>query len=300
MAGIYVYSEKAQLAAELVGFAKSLGKQATVLTFDAAGAEAVKNCGADKVYLVQGGAAPEAYAKSVAELLTKEEAELLLVGASVVGRDFAARVSGYMDSAMISDVSSIAYVDGAYVTERTMYGGAVIEADKIAGQGVVTIGGGKFAPVSGEAAVEAIELAADTRVQLVETAPIVKGGADLSKAEKVVCIGMGMVAQEDMKMAEDLAAVLGAELGCTRGIADERFWLPVEQYIGISGAIIKPNLYLSMGVSGQVQHIFGVRDSKLIVAIDKNDTANIFNCADYGIVGDMYEIVPLLIEELKK
>ena len=300
MAGIYVYSDKLALVPELVGFAKSLGKQSTVLAFGAEAASALNNCGADQILLVKGDAAPEAYSKAVAELLVKEGTELLLVGATIGGRDVAARISGYMDCAMVSDVSSIAYADGAYVTERTVYGGAVIETNQLTAPAVVTIGGGKFEAAVGAAPVAEVELAADTRVQVVEVAPIVKGGADLSKAEKVVCIGMGMANKEDMKMAEDLAAVLGAEIGCTRGIADERNWLPVEQYIGISGAIIKPKLYLSMGVSGQVQHIFGVRDSQLIVAIDKSDTAAIFNSADYGIVGDMYEIVPLLIEELKK
>jgi electron transfer flavoprotein alpha subunit len=147
--------------------------------------------------------------------------------------------------------------------------------------------------------VVSIDLVADDRVQLVSSVPIVKKGADLKVAEKVVCVGMGLEKIEDIQMAEKLAEVLGAEIGCSRGVAEERHWLPAEQYIGISGNVIKPKLYLAMGVSGQVQHVFGARDAKCIVAINNNEKAPIFRSADYGIVGDMYEIVPLLTEALK-
>ena len=116
----------------------------------------------------------------------------------------------------------------------------------------------------------------------------------------MVCVGLGVEKEEDMQMIRDLAAVLNAEIGCTRGIAEEKHWLPHEQYIGISGAVIKPQLCLSIGISGQVQHTIGIRDSKVIVAVNNNEKAPIFKTSDYGIVGDLYEVVPLLIEELKK
>ncbi len=135
---------------------------------------------------------------------------------------------------------------------------------------------------------------------MVETAAIVKEGADLSTAERVVCIGLSMDKKDDMKIAQNLADAIGAEIGCTRGIAEERHWLPVEQYIGISGAVVKPKLYISMGVSGQVQHVYGIRDSQIIAAVDTNEKAPIFKAADYGIVGDMYEIIPALTAALKK
>jgi electron transfer flavoprotein alpha subunit len=152
------------------------------------------------------------------------------------------------------------------------------------------------APVS----IVSLEVQADPRVRLIETLPVKRDKIDLASAEKVVCVGMGLDKQEDMKMAEELAQLLGAEIACTRGIAEERQWLPVESYIGISGAKIKPSLYISMGVSGQVQHVVGIRDSKIIVAVDSNEKAPIIKAADYSIIGDMYEIIPLLIEELKK
>ena len=99
-------------------------------------------------------------------------------------------------------------------------------------------------------------------------------------------------------MAEEFAAAIGAELGCTRSIAEELHWLPNEVYIGISGQTIRPELYLAIGISGQIQHVAGIRDAGTVVAIDKNENAPIFKAADYGIVGDLYEILPLLTKAI--
>jgi electron transfer flavoprotein alpha subunit len=105
--------------------------------------------------------------------------------------------------------------------------------------------------------------------------------------------------KEDIDLARQLAQALGGEVGCSRPIAEELQWLPEEVYIGISGKKVKPALYLGIGVSGQVQHITGIRDSKVIFAINKDENAPIFEAADYGIVGDLYSVVPMLIDELK-
>ena len=301
MSGIYIYSDKKELAAEIIGFAKAAGQPAIVLIFDEKEAQALSDCGADKIYHLQGDSQlPENYGPAIAQLLIKEEAELFAVGATARGRDIAARVAGYLNCGMVSDVTAISLQDGQFVTESMKYGGAVQHTEAIAGLGVVTIPAGKFESVSGTAAIVPLEVKADQRVSLLETAPLVKQGADLSCAENVVCVGMALDKEADMQLARDLAAVIGAEIGCTRGIAEERHWLPVEQYIGISGAVIKPKLYISMGVSGQVQHVFGIRDAQLIVAVDTNEKAPIFRAADYGIVGDLYEVIPLLTEALKK
>ncbi len=300
MAGVYIYSDKTSLAAELITFVKQSGKSAAVLTFKPDDAEELASKGADKVYLCEGGSAcAENYSKAVAAFLSAEEAEVLVVGSTARGRDFAARIAGYLDSSMASEVTALDFSNDGIRCERMMHGGAVIQKEILYGLSVVTMTAGKYDAGTGDCEIITIQLQADKRVNLVESHPIVKAGTDLRGATKVVCVGMGFDKEEDMKMAKDLAAILGAELGCTRGIAEERHWLPASQYIGISGANIKPQLYLSMGVSGQVQHIFGVRDAKVIVAIDRNEKAPIFRAADYGIIGDMYEIVPLLIEALK-
>lgn len=300
MAGIYVYSDKLDIAAEIIGFAKGSGQAAHAICFNQSDAEQLAQMGADKIFCLQGNSPlAENYAPAVAAFLKEQAAQLFVVGATARGRDIAARVAGYLDCAMVSDVSSLSYNDGKLMTERMMYGGAVLQSEIVSGFSVVTVAAGKFSAVKGTAAIEIVAVNADSRVSLIETAPIVKEGVDLRQANSVVCVGLGLEKEADLQIARDLAAAINAELGCTRGIAEERHWLPVEQYIGISGAVIKPQLYISMGVSGQVQHVFGVRDAKVIVAVDNNEKAPIFRSADYGIVGDMYEIIPLLTQALK-
>lgn len=301
MAGIYVYSDKPSLAGELIGFAKKTGKGVTALAFSAEATQAINNKGADRICLLTGESPlPESYAKAIAQMLEKEKVELFLVGATARGRGLAAGVAGYLDCGMVSDAVSLKLSETAVETERMLYGGAVIQSETLEGLSVVTVSSGKFDPIQGETEIVCVPLEADTRVKLMESALSCQEGVDLSAAEKVVCVGMGLNKQEDLQMVKDLAKVLGAEIGCSRGVAEERRWLPESSYIGISGTIVKPILYLSLGVSGQIQHVFGMRDSKIVVAIDTNEKAPIFRAADYGIVGDLYEVVPLLTNSLKE
>jgi electron transfer flavoprotein alpha subunit len=170
------------------------------------------------------------------------------------------------------------------------------------GYAVVTVPKGKFEARKYEGKtsdVITLKVESDNRVTLKETIPLEKDSKDLGAANIVVCIGMGFDKKEDMKIAEDLGRVLGATIGCTRGIVEERHWLPAGSYIGISGTTVKPSMYISLGVSGQIQHVVGIRDSKIIVAVNSNANAPIFMAADYGIVGDMYEIIPLLTEAIR-
>jgi electron transfer flavoprotein alpha subunit len=289
------------LTGDLIGFAKSTGKVSNLIVFNEEEAMAKSHLGADKIFVLRANTAIiESCGKAVANFLREQSADLFVVSATTRGRELAASVAGYLDCGMVSDVSSLSYTDGKIVTERLIYGGALVQKEVLNGLSVVTVPAGVFEPVEGgtDSEIIIVSLEADTRVKLVETAPIVKEGADLSSAEKVVCVGLGMEKEDDMQMVRDLAEVLGAEIGCSRAIAEEKHWLPAEQYIGISGAKVSPQLYIGIGVSGQVQHVIGVRDSKIIVAVNNNEKAPIFKACDYGIVGDMYEVIPLLTEAL--
>ncbi|AHA65231.1 putative electron transfer flavoprotein subunit ydiR [Shigella dysenteriae 1617] len=123
---------------------------------------------------------------------------------------------------------------------------------------------------------------------------------DLSKAKRVVGVGRGLAAQDDLKMVHELAAVLNAEVGCSRPIAEGENWMERERYIGVSGVLLKSDLYLTLGISGQIQHMVGGNGAKVIVAINKDKNAPIFNYADYGLVGDIYKVVPALISQLSR
>ncbi|MGI9953141.1 electron transfer flavoprotein subunit alpha/FixB family protein [Moorellaceae bacterium AZ2] len=301
----FVFADKPAIANELISFAASAGKRVCALALVDGPAQSYIHYGAGRVLVLKGSSdIPESYAKAVATLLKEEGAEAFLVGATARGRELAAKVAGYLDWAMVSDVSSLRYGEqGELVAERLMYGGAVLQVEAVRGPAVITVPGGKFevrADETREGEITTVKVECDPRVVLLERAPIEKQGADLAAAEKIVGVGMGFAKREDLKLAEELAQALGAEIGCSRGVAEERKWLPADMYIGISGATVRPRLYLSIGVSGQVQHIVGVRDAKVIAAVDINENAPIFQAADYGIVGDLYEIVPLLIEAVKK
>jgi electron transfer flavoprotein alpha subunit len=148
--------------------------------------------------------------------------------------------------------------------------------------------------------VETVKADSDVQVAISDVTPLGGSGVDVSAATRLVSVGRGFRKREDLKLAEDLAAVLKAELGCSRPVAEDEHWLPIDHYIGISGHTVKPELYLAVGISGQVQHVVGARESKIIVAVNNDEHAPIFEAADYGIVGDLYEVLPLLTAAVKK
>jgi electron transfer flavoprotein alpha subunit len=123
---------------------------------------------------------------------------------------------------------------------------------------------------------------------------------DIAEARVLVCVGRGIEKNEDIELARQLADALGGEIACTRPIAEEFHWLPEELCIGLSGVQVKPDLYLGIGVSGQVQHLTGFHNAKVIAAVNKDENSPIFKATDFGIVGDLYDVVPKLIAEFKK
>ena len=302
MSGIFIYADSPGLCGELLTLARELGQTSCVIALNEADAGQLAQLGADKVFRIKGKSNwPENYARAMADLLESEGAALLLVGATVRGRDIAAKIAAYLKCGLAGDVAEISRVDNTIETTRLMYGGAVVQTSVLQGFNVLTVPAGKYtAPPGAASAAEIIvrEVKAEAQVALLETVAAGKKGVDLAKANRVVCIGLGVDQQSDLQMIEDLTGALGAALACTRPIAEERGWLPTESYIGISGKSIKPDIYIGLGISGQVQHTVGIRDARIIVAINNNEQAPIFRIADYGIVGDMYEIVPLLTKAI--
>ena len=157
---------------------------------------------------------------------------------------------------------------------------------------------GARTPGQGEAVEVAVTLK-EPKVKIVETKAKAGDVVSLEDAQTLVCIGRGLNKKEDLPMVENLAKALNAEIGCTRPLSHEWQWLSEQREVGLSGKKCKPRLCVELGISGQIQHTVGVRDSKIIVAINKDKTAPIFEMADYGIIGDIYEVVPKLSEKLK-
>ncbi|MDR1710286.1 MAG: electron transfer flavoprotein subunit alpha/FixB family protein [Propionibacteriaceae bacterium] len=251
--------------------------------------------GADKTLAVNAAGLVEGYAKPIAELLSARGAEVVLFDTDVQSRLLAGKIASYLGTAA-RNAAEIKLPN----IGRMVYGGLAVATESVAGVAVLVVGPGVLPPLEGGSdAVENIALTPDDAgLKLVSTQP--KGGesVNLSAAKRVVGVGRGFAAQDDLDLARQLAAKLGAELACSRPIAEGVNWMPTERYIGVSGATLRPELYLAVGISGQIQHMVGVNKAKAIVAINKDKNAPVFKQADFGIVGDLYQVLPALIAAL--
>ncbi|SDF24058.1 electron transfer flavoprotein subunit alpha/FixB family protein [Sporomusa acidovorans] len=307
MAGIWIYSEDCAVALQLLtagqNLAYKLNEKITAITTNQEGAADLIACGADKVMVLAGQTDwVENYAQPIAAVLRDENPKVVLLGGTLRGKAVAANLAAQLKSGLVNSAFSIDGQEGSIETKRMMYGGLAVCTEVLSDGCIVTIEPRTYekantdASNSGEVVTSDVSLASEVHVDRIE--PIVRQGADITAAKTVICVGRGLSAQEDMKLAEMLVQKTGGVIGCTRSIAEDYHWLPAEAYIGLSGQKVKPDLYLAFGVSGQIQHVAGIRDAKIIAAIDKNENAPIFAAADYGIVGDLHEIVPALIEKL--
>lgn len=303
MKGILIFSENVALAAQLLSIASLLGAPASAAAIDAGDAEKLAGFGLEQVFLLKGASVrPEDYARPLARLVQAENASLLLVSDTIQGREVAAKAAAYLDVGLVAGVSEIKRSDEHIETTRMMYGGAVLKTEALDQLTVVTVPNGKAEaakPTGHQRPVVVREVETDSRITVTGTAPLEHKGVNLTASERVVGAGMGIENTDDLALVSQLAHALGAAIGCTRPVAEEKDWLPGAQYIGISGVTISPALYIAVGISGQVQHTVGIRDAKCIVAIDKNEKAPIFKAADYGIVGDLRAVLPLLTKAIQ-
>ena len=302
MANIWVYSEDVSLAKELVTAAKQLGGEVGAIAITEEVANGVAATGINKVVYLKGEATwAEAYGKEIAAVLIEEGAQVVLVGATPKGRAVAAEVSALMGTGLVSDAGNLAIAGDTLEVERFIYGGLAVSHEAVAFPAFATVPARSNDPAADGAAtaVTVKEVAVANTVTVVSVESANKGGVDLNKADKVVGFGRGVEGEEGLATMNALADVLGAEVGCTRPIAEEAKLLPVERYIGISGKQLKGSLYIGVGTSGQVQHVAGIRDVKTVVAINSDENAPIMAAADYAIVGDYKAIVPALADAIK-
>jgi electron transfer flavoprotein alpha subunit len=186
-----------------------------------------------------------------------------------------------------------------------VYGGAAIRTEKALSETVVvTVGNGVFSATAKDATrqgqVTEVNPVVDNQgIRVLETRPKQGEMVNLGSAKRVVGVGRGFASQDDLKMAEEIASLVGAEMACSRPIAEGEKWMSKERYIGVSGVVLKPNLYVSMGISGQIQHMVGVNQAKTLVAINKDKNAPVFKQVDIGLVADIYKVLPQIIEKLK-
>lgn len=244
----------------------------------------------------------EDYSEIIAEIIKKEENTFVFVTNTILGRDLAARIAVKLDSPVFSNVDNINVVDNTIECTHTVYGGTAIRKIKFLSQfGLVTINAGTFDLDSSLSAASTFEKIAEepkSALKLISKDVKNEVSVNLAVAKKIVDIGRSVGTTEDLEKFEKLASLLGAEIGCTRPVAENNKILEKSRYMGITGVQVKPDVLIAFGLSGQIQHIGGINKSKLIVAINKDKAAPIFKNCDFGIVGDMNKIVPKLIEKL--
>jgi electron transfer flavoprotein alpha subunit len=283
------------------------GVEAVIVGNDVVDLSNVGGFGVSKVTLLKNTAlvmySSSAYAKIIAEFASEADANILIFGNTSMGKDLAPKVSVKIGAGIAMDAVELESADGNIVATRPIYAGkALIDVKVNSENKVFTIRPNVFnaGESSGNTAevVEKLIDSPDLSTKVIELKKA-EGKLDVAEASIIVSGGRGLKEAENFKLVEDLAEILGAAVGASRAVVDAG-WRPHAEQVGQTGKTVSPNLYVALGISGAIQHLAGMRSSKFIVAINKDADAPIFQVADYGITGDVFEVVPALIEELKK
>lgn len=307
MTGVLSYSENAELAGEVAAaaseLAKMLGTDAGAVELDEV-SPGLRSGG--KVILLKGDrpleAEPDSAAAAIVELAKAEGFRALLVGETRFGMVVAAKVAARLRVGSLGMGKRLRVDGDSLVLERDVYGGKFLARVAAKMPCVSMVQEGAYPAASAPPGqIETVNVNAGvSRVSTVETRQSARAEADIKAAPIIVSAGRGFAKKEDLAIARDLADSLGAALGCSRPLSSDLGWMGEEAHIGLTGAYVHPQLYFAVGISGQLQHVAGIKDSKIIVAINKDGQAPIFQFADYGIVGDLYEVVPALTRILKQ
>ncbi|MFM8439855.1 MAG: electron transfer flavoprotein subunit alpha/FixB family protein [Acidobacteriota bacterium] len=248
---------------------------------------------------------PDGYADAWTGIIKKENPSHVVMAHTYQVRDFAPKVAARFGGEVIGDCIRYSHEGGRFVFTRRIFLGK-LDADVTAEGGstvFVTFQSGSFrgdSAAKGSAAVEKVDVEVrNLRMEPEEPFQEANASVDLTKSEIIVAVGRGIKSQENLAVAQQLADALGADLAASRPICDNE-WLPIDRQIGSSGQTVAPKLYIALGISGAIQHIVGMKNAATIVAVNKDAEAPIFDIADYGIVGDLFEAVPTLVEEIKK
>ena len=271
-------------------------------------AEALASRGADQVLVVEDERllhyTPDGYGQVFLELMNRTSPDVLVFGHTSLGKDLSPKLAAKLQAGLISDVTAIEGegTDASFI--RPIYSGKAFEKVKVAeGKTLFTVRPNNIDPLeagSSQGTVESVTVELkDLRTIVADIVRKATGGVDLSEAKVIVAGGRGVKSSDGFAPLQELADVLGGAVGASRGACDADYCDYALQ-IGQTGKVVTPDLYIACGISGAIQHLAGMSNAKVIVAINKDPEANIFSVADYGIVGDLFDVVPLLTAEFKK
>jgi len=265
--------------------------------------------GVDKIYVADDAMfadyTTDAYNAAVAKVVKENDVSILLLASSIQGKDLSSSLVGKLATGMASDCTDIKIADGKMVAVRPMYAGKVFaEVVVDSYPQMASLRPNVFAAVENGKAGEVVKfdagIAADKlKTRVLETQKDTSGKVELTEADIIVSGGRGMKGPDEYKILEELADVIGATVGASRAAVDAG-WRPEADQVGQTGKVVSPNLYIACGISGAIQHLAGMSSSKYIVAINKDPEAPIFARADYGIVDDLFKVIPEVTAEVKK
>ncbi len=291
-----IFSENAELGKEMLNF---LGGK---IECDVAFAGEVGEAGlfaAKKIFILDSYPYdPQPVAIALESIATSYD--YFFVGATTAGREVAAMMSQDLKIPMESEILSFDLESGQARISRFYYGGKTV-MEKITSARIFTVMAGIASPLVTEKPYEQEVTVVHVQkpgINLITREEKQKGSIDLTRADVIVAVGRGIGKKEGLDVAGKLASALGGELAGSRPVCSDLHWLGEERQVGLSGKRVKPKIYIALGISGQIQHIVGMRDSKIVIAINRDKSAPIFNECDYGLVGDLYEIVPKLVQAL--
>jgi electron transfer flavoprotein alpha subunit len=314
MSSILTFSEEEELGLELVtagiGVSASIGTPVIASSFPAIGhsEDVLSRSGASEVLRISlrgiSRMTPEVIAQSLYRAAVQKEARLILIGSTKDGKEVAGRLAALLKASVATDCNEISYEDGGLVVQRVAFGGRIVSwGSLLSDRAVVALRPRSYRKSDAKQPAPVSEISLDLeppKVQVTGVNQKPPSVLDLSKADKIVSIGRGLRRREDLSLVQQLADALGASVGCSRPISADLGWLPEEAHIGLTGVQVKPKLYLAVGISGQLQHLAGIKDSGVIIAINSDKSAPIFKNCDYGAVGDLYQVLPALTEAIRK
>jgi electron transfer flavoprotein alpha subunit len=304
---ILVFSEEKEHAYQLLAKAKELAGFLRTEIYCLATRESQEylNHGANQVFTAElKDFEVEPYRAVLLKAVEESDAEIVLIGASKRGKEIAPRVAAALGVGCMTECSRIEYVNGEIIVERLTYGGSTIAKETCSSKPtIITVPPNSFEKLKRQEKIGRITALnvniPKAKVKVLERRNKPKGDQDLENADIIISAGRGFKNKEDIKLLEELAELLGgAAIGCSRPISADLGWM--DDWVGISGKKVKPNLYITCGISGQIQHVAGIRDSKIIISINSDENAGIHSISDYSLVGDIYEVIPELIKALKE
>ncbi|MEM1632999.1 MAG: electron transfer flavoprotein subunit alpha/FixB family protein [Sulfolobales archaeon] len=264
----------------------------------------LESFGLENVYYIEERSleTPEEISSALIQMIKSHDYRYIIGVSSKILKEAFAIASQKLERVLMVDIASIERDEEGLVAVRSVMAGRVRSRERVPEKAFIIVGVGRSKPAKisdRKTVIKPLKIDLERKLNILERKPKAAATVRLEEAEIIVSVGRGFRSKEDLKIAFELAEALGGQVGCSRPIAADLKWLPEEHWVGLSGKKVKPKLYIALGISGQPQHIAGILDSRIIVAVNKDPNAPIFKNSDYGIVGDLYEFIPLFKDMIK-